>query len=92
MSLAMALCYYFFVMDFIRHLFFLSSKNLKNLKITTFRRMDLPSSLGKGGGGTPILLDPVDRSFPRLGRAILRNIVIFKGLRFLKTFLKTADG
>jgi hypothetical protein len=39
----------FFVLVFIRRLFFFYIKNLKTLKVTTFRRMDLPSSSSKKG-------------------------------------------
>jgi hypothetical protein len=46
--------------------FLRSLKILKPYKITTFRRMNLPSSSGKRGE-TPILLDPVDRSVHRCG-------------------------
>jgi hypothetical protein len=42
-------------------------EDFKGLKITTFRRMDLPSSSGKKKGQTPTLLDPVDRAIPDLG-------------------------
>jgi hypothetical protein len=52
----------FFVLNFIRRLSFVL-KNLKTLKITVFRRMDFPLSSGKEGeGGTPTVLDTVDRA------------------------------
>jgi hypothetical protein len=42
-----------FVLEFSTHRLFLKSlKNLKTLKMTTFRRMNVLSSLGKKGGDT----------------------------------------
>jgi hypothetical protein len=52
--------------------FLKSLKNLKTLKITTFRRMDVHSSSG-GGGETPILLYPVDRADLWIGKPSCRR-------------------